>query len=140
MHKARSVLGGWGLLVPLLLLPLAGCCTSPLGSAIQTVKNQLKASDVALILLDTDMSRFPDTLIVRSKVHVVVWIAEADELQIEFKDPTQTGGVKNAPCSKNLCYFGPFDLPSGTQVKYKATLKCKSKDPVVIDPMVEIVP
>jgi len=142
-HSVRSILNRWTLGILLLCPFLTGCCTQVFGKAIKSVRGQVPtATDVAVILLEPDKSYFPDRLIVRKKAHMVVWIAEADELKIEFKDPSQTGGVV-AKCPAEtpfLCYASaPFDLPDHTVIKYRATIRCKGKDPVTIDPEVEIV-
>jgi hypothetical protein len=141
-HSVGSILKR--MLPVLVLCPfLTGCCTQMFGKAIKKVRNQAPgATDVAVILLEPDKTYYPERLIVRNKAHMVVWIAEADELKVEFKDPSQTGGVvtKCPPEIPFLCYSSaPFDLPQGTVIKYKATLRCKGKDPVTIDPEVEIV-
>ena len=129
-------------MVVFLLLPVVGCCSQPFGKAIQFAKDQVKAPDVAVILLEPNKTYYPDRLIVRKQSHLVVWIAEADELKVEFKDPSQTGGVK-AICPPELpflCYSSaPFNLAPGTVIKYKATIRCKGKEAVTIDPEVEIV-
>lgn len=139
----RSILGRYTLLVPFLLLPLAGCCSVPFGKAIQTAKETAKASDVALILLGKDNAYFPERLLARRGLHVVVWIANAESLKIVFKDPTKTGGVDKAECLKTLpfvCYWLPPDNLNPDTIEYTATLTCKGKELTPIDPRIEIVP
>jgi hypothetical protein len=149
--SARSTLNRFTLLVPFLLMPLVGCCSSlPFGEAIRTAKTQAKASDVGLILLGKDKVYFPDTLIVKNKSeapgnYVVVWIAFADSLVIDWKpDPENPKDLVKPTCLTELfpfvCYWSPpTNLPPKTVIKYKATLRCKGKIVSEIDPRIEIV-
>jgi hypothetical protein len=140
----RSILNRWTLLVLFLLPLLVGCCTQMFETAIEFAKSQgTGATDVAIILLEPDRKYYPDRLLVKNKVHMIVWIAEADRLSVSFKDPKPPGvDVKCSTDFKFLCYTTtPFKLSPGdpNRFKYTATVQCKGKDPVTIDPEVEIV-
>jgi hypothetical protein len=139
----RGFLNRWTLLVALFPL-LVGCCTSVIGNAVAAVKSQVpNAKDVAVILLEPDGKYYPDTQIVRIKEHMVVWITEADSLQVVFKSPKPVG--VDIRCSPNapgfLCYTtAPFDnVPEHQKFGFTATIQCKGKAPVKIDPVIEIV-
>lgn len=142
------ILSRWTVLVLVLCPFAAGCCTQMFGTAIKYVKGQVgEATDVAVILLEPDKTYFPDRLLVKNKEHMIVWIAEADSLTVDFKEPKPVGVT--VKCSKDisnqfqfLCFTSaPFKLNPGdnNKFKYTATLKCKGRDPVTIDPEVEIV-
>ena len=140
----RSILNRHILLVPFLLTPLVGCCSQPLGRAIESVRSQATgATDVAVILLEPDRKYYPDRLFVKNNIHMIVWIAEADTLSVSFKDPKPPGvEVKCSKDFKFICFTtGPFKLSPGDpyKFKYSATIQRQGKEPVTIDPEVEIV-
>lgn len=142
-----SFLNRWTLPVLAICPFLTGCCTQMFGNAIEFVRTQApQAKDVAVILLEPNGKYYPDRLYVKNQIHMIVWITEADSLEVQFKEPKPPVPVK---CSRDirdqfkfLCFTAaPFNLnPSDPRVyKYKATIRCKGKDPVTIDPEVEIV-
>ncbi|HKA35410.1 MAG TPA: hypothetical protein VKH43_01225 [Thermoanaerobaculia bacterium] len=148
----RRILPRWTILVLVLCPFAAGCCTQMFGNAISYVKGQVPtATDVAVILLEPDKTYFPDRLLVKNKAHMIVWIAEADMLKVDFKAPKPAGVT--VKCSADisdkfrfLCFTSaPFnETPPGPGqpaivYKYTATVQCNGKPPVTIDPEVEIV-
>jgi hypothetical protein len=147
-YTVGTILKRWTLPILVLCPFLTGCCTQMFGKAIQFAKGQAPgATDVAVILLEPDKTYYPDRLYVKNRAHMVVWIAEADMLTVQFKNPKPAG--VDVKCSKDvsnkfqfLCFTtAPFALKEGDQnvFKYTATIQCKGKDPVRIDPEVEIV-
>jgi hypothetical protein len=139
----RTILNRWTL--PVLLLPLlVGCCTSVIGDAVSIAKRAVPAADdVAVILLEPNPkpngSYYPKTQIVRKDSHMVVWVTEGDSLQVEWKPPKPLG--VEITCVKFLCYTkAPFhNVNEHDKFGFKATIQCKGKDPVTIDPIIEIV-
>src|SRR5262245_6673489 len=96
------ILPRWTILVLVLCPFAAGCCTQMFGNAIKYVKGQAPdAKDVAVILLEPDKSYFPDRLIVKNKIHMIVWIAEADMLTVNWK-PNQPQTLPKINCSKDI--------------------------------------
>jgi len=135
----RTILNRWTL--PALLFPLlVGCCTSVIGDAVSVAKTAVPAAkDVAVILLEPNKTYYPETQIVRMRSHMVVWVTEADSLQVVFKAPKPPG--VDIKCVKFLCYTtAPFDnVNEHDKFGFTATLQCKGKPPVTIDPIIEIV-
>jgi hypothetical protein len=94
------------------MLVTAGC--GPFGIAIQQARDLIKsgAQDVAFAVVDSDGRVYPKTLYVKKDVHTIVWIADADVLQINA-DATplkvECGGTPICVARMPANASGPFE-------------------------------
>lgn len=110
-----------------------GC--GPFGVALREAKDLIAggARDVAFAVVDSDGHVYPKTLIVAQNIHSIVWLADADVLQINPGTAPLT-----VDCAGPIC---KARMPASTlgQFEYtgNVTVGKTTKD---LDPHLEVVP
>ena len=107
----------------------------PLGQAIERAMALSADRHVAIAVVTSKGQVFPERLIVRKKLHYVVWIGDGDELKIEFKSAKLP-----VTCRDAVCWMDPAPDESGPEgFPYQGSIRSGADAPVQFDPRLEVV-
>jgi hypothetical protein len=129
------------LLITGLLGTTLACCTSnvartPAGKGSSPLSKAVLKCDVQIVAVLANGTTVPKVVKVKKGVQIVIWVADADELQIDFVNANPF--PKKVECEKRFC--GLILPPNGAygSYQYRGTVKTNGVTHD-LDPDVEIV-
>jgi hypothetical protein len=114
---------------------ILGC--NPLAPALKQAKDLLDAnqgSEAVVVIVMPDTKTYPEHVIIQKSNHVIVWLALADRLDVDFKGST----LVSTKCKDAICWTTISPNQEASDIPYGVTVTTKGV-PVSRDPHLEIV-
>jgi hypothetical protein len=128
-------------LVAACTLPFWGCCTftprTATGAGVQTLAKKDLKCDIQMVYVTRDGHTFPKEVEVIKDVQIVIWVADGDELHIEWV--AENPFPEPMKCNGRFCgLIVPPNGNIGQKYEYKGWVRTGS-DQKDLDPKLEVV-